>query len=305
MKDLGDRELVEKLETIESRVSDLEQVEYQTSHTVPREPDAIAEFHGLIQKLPALRGYWPLNSLQEPGSGNCWQSAATGSQDLKTYGTFSTVGGQYAMSSSQGRNAGFFANNGNAYLRRADGSQFDFSGTESNVLANDRGLTIGGVCQLRDISTMTLNEGMVGKWNAVGNQRSYLVYFTGGLTPKQMVWGVCGDGTTATDAYLTLSRTWTVNEWIFFLAEFDAYNSEMRFRVNGTTSTLTTGVPTSIFNSTQDFGINSYGDWATSKHYNGTYSNVFTCSAAINNRDRDYGSELYTLAKLIWPGMIN
>jgi hypothetical protein len=292
MHNLTNEELLRKINILEARTADLEQIENQTTHVVPRVVHEAAEWEGMVKSLPGLRGYWTMNSLAQPASVNEWRSSAGDAMDLDLIGSVPAGTGEYSFGSTWGRNVGAITG-GSHHFTRADSAQFDITGTENNVHVTNRGLSLGGIVRLSNIS-YTNSRGWAGKWGG-GTQKSYLVYFNGSGTNK-FAFAASQDGSTS--IYCTNSRTAVLNEWIFFLAEFDAYDTDMRLRINGTTATQTSG-PSSLFNSTANFDIGTFMN-SSSLRYNGVFTNIFLCSAAINAH-RNWGGELYALAKLIVP----
>lgn len=150
---------------------------------------------------------------------------------------------------------GAIDNNGTGYYQRFDEAGTSITGTEARVATAFNGLTIGAW-----VHPSSTAGGIIGKWNTVGNQRSYLLDTSGGAFRF-----LISNAGAATDASTT-SAAYDTTGYQYIVGVFSP-STYARLYVGDTDGNFTytedaAGVPASIFDSTALFEAFSYGTGA-------------------------------------------
>jgi hypothetical protein len=288
----SNEELLRKINILESRIHDLEQEETQLSHTVPRTVNPAFELDGMIRTLPALRGYWPMNQISYPTDANEFDCVALGASDLTGVNTTQ----MYSMTGSDQQVAAVYTGVAAGSMYHADAAQFDIRGNEANIHSDTRGLSMGGIVQLRDKFQTSPGRGIIGKYWTSGNNRSYLMWLNIGDDTIRFL--VSTDG--INNVVVTNTRTLVDNEWMWVAADWKP-GVHLKLRVNGTVSTNTTSIPATIYNSTARFEIGTYNQ-STSHRFDGMFSSMFLTASSLTGM-WDYDADLWRLAKLVLPAI--
>jgi hypothetical protein len=167
------------------------------------------------------------------------------------------------------------------YLSYADDPQFDIYGTETHVLAAQRGLTMGGWFRWH---TLANAQGMMSKWITAGNQRAYRIYKTAG---HNIVFEVSSLGTAASVVTVTSTGTVAANTWYHIVGRF-VPSVALDVYIDAVRTTNAVGTPASIFHANSTFSIGrtdggSYMDGFTSLCF--LCASICADSTAAANRD--------------------
>lgn len=216
--------------------------------------------------LPGLRGFWPMSAFDSAGtsideSGNVNHLIYNGNPqfgyaNLVPYCDYDGVGDYHSITDA------------------ASGNDFDILGTESYVIAAQRGLTVGG--WFNPDSVAVANAGLISK--AAGGviaTSAYFLYLGGvGNTPA---FSVCLGG-----AQFPIGSSITVVAGIpsFIVGRYTP-STEVSIWMNGVSTTLVAGIPASINNSAGDLMIGRLGGWNVD--YSGKVSCCFVCAAALSD----------------------
>jgi hypothetical protein len=214
-----------------------------------------------FQAIPGLVGFWPMSSVQR-STGNVYDLSGQG-RTLTYNGnpTFSTYNSFLPYCDFDGTGD---------YLSRADETDLDISGTETIYGSNIRGLTIGGWFR-NDGAGAT--DGLIGKWNDTGNQRSYLLLTIG----DAFRFALSSNGSTSAQVD---SFDYTPGVWYFVIGRSNPAASEMTISVDDLSGTI--AGPTSIFSSTADFQIGAYN--AGTQNLTGDASLCFLSGMCLSNQ---------------------
>lgn len=256
-----------------TQVNNSENVELLSAHFARRnEPNqawksAVASLMG----LPYLRGAWPMSSV----------GYAVASRGIDVSGQANHLTDVNAVTFSGGtplHSYAAFVGASSQALTRADGGATnwaDITGTETYVVAANRGLTLG--CWVYFTAAPAAVEGIAGKYGAAG-QRSYrLTRAAGGqisaIFSSDGTNTAAPNGVTQTSTVIPATSTWTfvatrfrpsvaADVWIN-----DAYTSSA-------------AAPASIFDSATDFSLASLVG-GTSTFMSGRISLAFLCAGAV------------------------
>lgn len=190
--------------------------------------DAYAPFLG----LPRLRAFWPMSSLNNNND----------AFDLSGQTRTLTRNGTVGLGIHNNQVAFVDADGATGYYARADETDLDITG----------GCCWGGWYQI--LTNTAASDGISGKYNVTGNQRSYGLFASGVNTIQA---AVSSDGTNVGAAFASVDwnggAALSLNTWYFIWARFTT-SSELVIVVNDKYSTQLT-VPAAIFNSTAAFEI--------------------------------------------------
>lgn len=208
--------------------------------------------------LPGLRGFWPLSSFDE--SGNAYDVSGWG-------GTLTRNGNPTYDVNPQG--TGYLDLDGTGdYLSFADHAHFDILGTESYVAGAAQGLTLGGWFW---IDTVVLS-GLIGKYNATGNQKAYLLSASSAQTTASVSSG-------GSVEFIVAGAALSTGAWHFVVMRFDP-STELAIFVDKAKTVNTTSIPASIFNSTAAFQI---GAISGASVLNGRAALCFACAEVVSD----------------------
>jgi hypothetical protein len=217
------------------------------------EPNASLVHAGLHLQLRALRGYWPMSSVDENGdiydlSGQGrvltnHDSVPLGQYNLFTYASFSAPD----------------------YLSRVDEAGLDITGN----------LSVGGWFWLDTLASGS-DQVLMSKYDTSGgaNQRSYLLWFDDATNTFRF--GVSSAGTAATFVQIAHTAVISANAWYHVAGRFTP-NTDLSVYVDGVRVSTAAGVPAGAFNSTADFEIGS-DDNGTAAFLDGRACQCWLCA---------------------------
>lgn len=196
-------------------------------------PSYAAGFISDLAQYPHLRGLWTFGPIDEGEnitdvSGQARTLFAVGSP------TYGLLGNRYNYAILDGSTQ---------YFTRAG---IDISGA----------LTLGGWFYFS--STPASSKGLISKYNAAGNNRSYRLNFNG--TTGTLIFSMSQNGSTT--YYVESSIVPVEDTWYFIVGKYVPSTSVNIF-VNGTLDTNTTSIPSSIYISTAYFVVGANSDYTT------------------------------------------
>lgn len=133
------------------------------------------------------------------------------------------------------------------YLEHPDDGQFDILGTETHLLAAQRGLAMGG--WFRFWSTAG-TQALMSKWTAAGNQRAYRMYKNAG---NNIVFEVSNGGAIV-DGTVTSAGTVAADTWYWICARF-VPSTAMDIYIDSVRTTSVAAIPASIWHSNAVFNV--------------------------------------------------
>ncbi len=256
-----DLQTVQKITELERKVE---------AAAIPEKPiDLISPFLA----LPGLRGFWPM-SVVDYTNPQCVDIANGYDLTNNNTATFGYDPNRILVPCT-------FFDGVNQYLSRADGGAANWAdvlGTEAyieNTIVTARGLTSGGWF----FSTAAANEGLIGKWNSVTNDTSYLIQHLAGATVRLAV-SSTGLGITAS---IASTNTISANTWYFVVGRY-VPSTTVDIYLDGTKTSSAVGVPAALFDGAATFEIGSFNAGAT-QHLTGRASCCFLCAAAVSDAE--------------------
>lgn len=225
----------------------------------------LAEFSGQFTALPALRGLWFASNADN--TGNVFDSTGQG-RTLTRNGTPAIR--MFTVTSFPALLPHYDLNGTTDFFSRADEAGLDVLGTEAYVAGDTRGLTMGGWFRA---DSLTGTPGLMGKQNATGAQRGYLLRIASSAVEGR----VSVDGT----AEVTVTgATLVASSWYFVVLRYTP-SVDLSVFVNGTKATNTTSIPANLFNNTAAFQIGAYN--AGTQFLQGRWVMSFLCAAALSD----------------------
>lgn len=223
-----------------------------------------------LMLLPALRGLWLAGDADQTGA----VYDASGQQRTLTYN------GNPKLFRSASRLQTYWIYDGTGdFHSRASEAGLQITGTEAYVNSTVAGLTMGGWFLFNDVSG---TPGLMGKRDAAGNQRAYLLE----LTSSAAAMRISSDGTSANEKFVAHTDTLATGQWYFIVARFTP-STEMALWVNGVKVANTTSIPASIFaTSTAAFQVGAFN--AGTNLLTGLWANAFLCAAALTDGMIDF-----------------
>lgn len=215
--------------------------------------------------LSGLRGFWPMSSVYYTASPRVPDASGQGN-DLDDNNTV-TFGYDNLIPY-----AGFVAAS-TQYLDRADGGASnwaDIIGTESYIVAGDRGLTLGGWFYF---NTTDVACALLSKWLVAGNERSFHL-FRGAL--NDVVFEISVDGTAITQL---AGGAIAASAWYYIVGRFTP-STEMAVFINGTKYTNIVSIPAALNDSATAFEI---GRTNAASYLDGYASMCFLCATALSD----------------------
>lgn len=220
---------------------------------------------GMYQSLHGLRGFWPMSSITETPT----------VIDLSGQGrALSRTNALFNASAAVAKLVPYASFNTDRYLSRADEAGFDIIGTEAYVTSAQRGLTVGA--WVRPVTAGASDSGIISKYATSGDQRSYLLYRANTTDLFRFI--VSTDGINTVGQSTTV--TWTSGSWYFVVGRF-VPSTTIDIFVNGVKSSNATGIPASIYASTANFEIGSYGGGASATTWEHQQTLCFLCAASL------------------------
>jgi len=226
----------------------------------PSKPELSADLISPFLALPGLRGFWPMGDYNEGAS----------AYDLSEQGRVLTDNGnpQYSY---DGIVPYIDLDGNNDFLFRNNEAGLSITATETYVAPAVRGLTLGGWFWFGHVGSLT---GLVTKWTATGNQRSYRLYMN---NAGNILLGISVDG--IVEASVASVAAPVVGSWYFLAGRFIP-NTELAVFVNE--EETAGGIPpASIFSSTVQFQVGSI--YLTINWLLGRASLVFLCATALSD----------------------
>jgi len=231
---------------------------------------ALGNCASLFMHLPGVRAYWPMSASTLTGGASI-VDIINGLNPVMTNTPTHEVDGLAPMVR--------FSSAGLQYATYPDNANFDILGTEANMVAALRGMTIGGWWR---VGSLSANQSLFGKYYTTGNLRAYRAY-TSLAGFGDLNFSVSTDGINDVTVTLTGANAggMAIGQWRFVVCRYDP-STELKLWNNSTTveysNTLAAGVPASIFNSTEPFEL---GRSNRTNYLNGYLSNWFVCAAAV------------------------
>jgi len=211
-----------------------------------------------IECLTGLRGLWPTSTFNEAGN----------AYDLSEQNRILTYNGNPTY--SYDGLAPYLALDGTGdYLSRADEVGLDILGTETYVATAERGLSMGIWVYPTAIGAL---QAIIGKWDAGGNQRSYLIDLTAGNVFRAHV-----SANGIADTLIASTVTVAANNWYFVEMTYDP-SARLAINVNGTITPNVAAIPAAIFNSNAQLNIGAQ-DNGGANLLTGKVSMAFLCAA--------------------------
>lgn len=191
--------------------------------------------------LPGLIGFWPMSSVQR----------STGlAYDLSGQARNLTYNGNPTYNYHNSIVPYIALDGVGDFMSRADETDLDVLGTETIYAAAVRGLTMGGWFYANAVATI---QGFMMKWNATGNQRSYLLDVTAGGVANGII---STDGIASTTV---ASGAVSAATWHNIVLRFTP-STELAVFLDGIKTTNVAAIPATIFNSTAALEIGRFGD---------------------------------------------
>jgi hypothetical protein len=201
----------------------------------------------------SLRGFWPMSS------------RFTDAYDISGQGRTLTSNGAVG-----GDIVGLVA------IATMNGTTQWFSRADESALQLTT-MTIGGWFKF-DNAAAPAAEGIIGKWNTTGSQRSFLVRRT---TGEVIEFTVSTDGSSGTQVTLAGPTLIADTDWHFITGRLSP-STQMAVQVDAEVSSNTIGVPGNPFDNTSTFTIGAQD--AGINPMDGSVGPCFACASYIPNR---------------------
>jgi hypothetical protein len=221
--------------------------------------------------LPALRGFWPMSSMDYTAASRCIDLSGQGNH-LTENGTANQPSWNYAGLIPYTD----FDPTDNQHFSRADGgvaNWADVTGLEAQVAGAAQGLTVGGWFWLDDA---TANRELIAKWTGVGNQRAYRILYTQATNTFNFILSSNGALTTNVASSVTPST----GRWFYVVGTLIP-GTEQSIYVNGVRDDFGSGIA-SINDSTSQFEIGAVNT-GTTNFLDGRASMAFLCAAQLSD----------------------
>lgn len=215
--------------------------------------------------LPALRGAWPMSSVD--------YTVANRAVDVSGQGNHLTDVNAVQFGYDDLAPYVQLVSANTEYLSRADGgvaNWADITGLETYVLAAQRGWTVS---MWLYSDTAGTNEVPLSKWNVAGS-RSYLIQRLAGNTIRA---GVSVDGTAQV---FSANAPFSALAWHHVVARFTP-STELTIFVDGISFPNAVAIPASIFDSVTNFEIGRLG--SASQYWDGRVSHAAMCAVALSD----------------------
>ncbi len=236
----NEADFTKKIESIESRLHDLEQMEVAT---VGEKVANVALVRGYILSLMGIRGFWPFGAIHKHGTvaSGFTVHDATGS-GLPLY---APIGGEPIVYHNPGRGwMPYFDFNGtDEYLYTPSHINWHLSGTEPWIEAANKGFTIGCWAYLDVALGSALSYGFISKFNNATTERGYYLLATETSGPDLLRCLVYQNSSTLNNFLSSLELT--AVGWNFIVMRFDP-STEIKLWVNGVSEIYTTSIVSSV-----------------------------------------------------------
>ena len=236
----NEADLTRKIELLESRLYDLEQMELTS---VGEKVSNLGIVRSYVLSLMGLRGFWPFGAIHKHGtvdSGFTVPDASGSGLSL-----YAPIGGEPTVFHWDG--SGFltyFDFNGTTdYLYSPSHINHHLSGTEGWIETANRGLTIG--CWIHpDVALGSgLSYGIISKFNTAGDERAYYLLATETSGPDLLRCLVYQSSGTSNNFLSSLEMT--VSQWNFVVMRWDP-STEIKLWLNGDSEILTSSIVSSV-----------------------------------------------------------
>lgn len=215
--------------------------------------------------LPGLVGFWPMSSIQR-STGNVY--------DLSGQSRTLTYNGNPVYNYS-GLVPYIDLDGTGDYLSRADETDLDIIGNEAQYY--NKGLTMGGWFWFDNFNSTGNAPGIIGKFDAVGNQKSFAII----STSTDWYFRVSSDGSTNYDATATTNHI--TGAWVNLVLKF-VPSTGLYGYVNGVLATQNlVATPASLFNSTAAFQVGMIRVGLNQEFFDGRASLCFLCANALSD----------------------
>ena len=222
--------------------------------------DAEIDIHrgiaSLYLQLPGLIGYWPFSAVDK-SSGNIIDQSGNGKTLTESGNSTLNTDGVIPYADLDGAGDDF---------TRTDESDLDISGTEAFIASALQGITMLGWYQF---DTSSNAERMMAKYGSSGN----FGYMMRKETTESISITISDDGSSTET--LSSSNAVSTTGWYFCVTRLTT-STAMDVFVNGTQTTTTSSIPTSIFNNNASLVLG--GD---SNNLDGRMSNCALCTTAV------------------------
>lgn len=228
---------------------------------IPKAELAVAQFLALC----GLRGFWPMSAFGSGGT--CYDQSGNGR--TLTYNGNPVYGydGQAPYIRFDGTGD---------YLGRADEAGLDITGTETYVLAGQRGLTLGGWFWPENAVS---GQYLMSKWAGGGNL-SYALILSGNVAGDPVAFYISDDGA-GFDNVASVTG-YTTSTWHWVVGRFNDADTgeELAAWLDNEKTTVTTA-RNAIFSGAAPFNISGFNNG--SALYTGRASFCFLCAAALSD----------------------
>lgn len=222
-----------------------------------------------FQNLPGLVGFWPMSSVQR-STGQAY--------DLSGQARHLTYNGNAQYTIYNDIIPYINLDGTGDYLSRADETDLDIQGNETIYAAGVRGLTLGGWFWLDALTGGTVTRGFINKFLTTGSQRSYTLILTT-ATPQDGVRFAVSQTGSATLAGVNSVETLATGAWYFLVGRF-VPSVSVDVYVNGSKTSETASIPSSVFASTAAFEIGRFNE-NSSAILAGRATLCFVCANAL------------------------
>lgn len=228
-----------------------------------------------FSQLPALRGFWPMSSVD--------YTAANRGIDLSGQGNHLTDNNTVEFGYDGLAPYVHLTAANNEYLSRADGGAgnwADILGTETYIEAAYRGLTCGGWVYLG--TTTGANRTIISKVD-VANDWSYWLEFSNAAPANVFRFAMTPGGILAGLVLCTSSVPISESQWYFVVGRFNP-STETAIFVNDTKDINAVGIPAAIHNGIGDLRVGALDPGGGVPNlWNGRVSMCFLCAAALSD----------------------
>lgn len=140
-----------------------------------------------------------------------------------------------------------------------------------------------------DAESTNNSTGIIGKWNFTANEAAYLVYKD---SSNNLKFTISTDGSTT--VYVSdMGTMYTTSQWFYVVGRFTP-SVEVALFVNGMWYKNQTGIPATIFHSSQEFEIGRYNE---DNYLDGRVSQAFICAYSVPDR---FICAMYSHAKALY-----
>ena len=212
-----------------------------------------------FENLVGLRGYWPMGIINTIGE----------VRDI-IFGVEMTQAGSPKVSQDQALGVSCMIFDGLTDNQNSGNSLYDILGTETDILAADRGLTLGGWFKT---DALDGQQNLVSKWDAAGSARAYRVWIHADGTVRMSISAAGTSGETVQSGNVI-----TTNKWYFMVGRFRPGVAIDIFVSDGGPWSDTTTI-TALHDPAINLHIGSSS--VPGNYLDGNASNVFICAAAV------------------------